>query len=141
MYLLLAVFMTILVSVISVSNRSNITSTDIAQTAANQQATQTVAYINSLNDYLYQHPQSEGVVSDDLLFIKAPFGAKNVIQDSRVYVYQPDKKGLLWELEHASSTSVLIGKVKTGHLLDALGTDMGVSVPSVIPDGNVVYLN
>lgn len=141
MYWLLAVFMMVLVSVVSISNRTNITSNDIIQSAAAQQAVQTVAYINSLNDYLYDHPQSSGVVSDDLLFVKAPTGAKNIIQDSRVYVYQPDKTGLLWELEHASSTSALIGKVKSGHLLDASGTDMGVAVPGAIPDGYVVYLN
>lgn len=141
MHWLLAVFFTTLVSIISISERASITSTTIAQTTANQQATQTVAYINSVNDYLYQHPQSEGVVSDDQLFVKAPPGAKNVIQDSRVYVYQPDKIGLLWELTHASSTSALIGRVEAGHLIDVSGTNMGVSVPGVIPDGYIVYLN
>ena len=141
MFWLLAIFMTVLMSVTSITVSTHISSNEIAQTEVNQQAIQTIAYINSVNDYLYQHPQSEGVISDDLLFVKAPNGAKNVLQNGRVYVYQPYKIGLLWALTQESLTSALIGHVDAGQLFDVAGTNMGVPVPGIIPDGYIVYLN
>lgn len=141
MWWLIAVFMMIFVTEISVTQPHDLSGRSLVAVSAQQQAIQTVAYINSINDYLYSHPMTDGVVSDDQLPVKAPAGAKNLIQASRVYVYQPNAKGLLWQLENASDVSALIGKVASGRLLDATGTDMGVSVPSSIPDGDLAWLN
>lgn len=141
MWWIIAVFMMIFMADVSVMQTHDISARNLVQVSAQQQAVQTVAYINSINDYLYSHPMTDGVVSDDDLPVKAPPGAKNLIQTSRVYVYQPDQKGLLWQLESASDTSALVGRVSAGRLQDATGTDMGVSVPASVPDGDVTYLN
>ena len=141
MWWLIAVFMMIFVTEISVTQTHDLNAHSMTQVSAQQQATQTVAYINSINDYLYSHPMTDGVVSDDGLPVKAPTGAKNLIQASRVYVYQSNAKGLLWQLENASNTSALVGIVSAGRLNDASGTDMGVTVSATIPDGDVVYLD
>lgn len=141
MWWLLALIMMIFVTEVSISQLNELTPQSMVQVATEQQANQTMAYLNAINDYLYSHPQADGTVSDELLPIKAPKGAKNYIQASRVYIYQPNDKGLMWQLEQASTKSALIGKVSSGRLKDASGTDMGVTVPSAITDGYIVYLD
>lgn len=141
MFFIIALFITIFMAGLSGDISHGLNRYSEQQLSVQQQSCQTVEYMNALNDYLYDHPMSSGVVSADLIPVKPPTGGAHIIQDSRVYVYQPDKKGLLWELEATSDTSALIGKVASGRLQDALGTDMGVSVSSVIPDGDVVYLD
>lgn len=112
-----------------------------ATIAAQQQASQTIVYLNALNDYLHDHPQSDGTVDDNLLGVTVPPGCHHIIQASRVYVYQPDKSGLMYQLRADSDDSALLGRVVSRRLQDNLGVDMGVSVPSAIAEGNIVYLN
>ncbi|HCA3439645.1 TPA: type IV pilus biogenesis protein PilM [Salmonella enterica subsp. salamae serovar 35:g,m,s,t:-] len=141
MWWLLAVFMMVFITLTSVTQSHDLSSRNIVQVEAEQQSMQTVAYLNAINDYLYSHPMTDGIVSDDSLPVKAPNGTKNLIQASRVYVYQPNQRGLLWQLENASDISALVGIVSAGRLTDASGTDMGVAVPSTIPNGDIVYLD
>ncbi|EAA5258726.1 hypothetical protein DP804_19890 [Salmonella enterica subsp. enterica] len=109
--------------------------------SAQQRASQTIVYLNAINDYLYDHPQTSGTVDDSLLGVTPPAGCKNLIQSGRLYVYQPDTRGLMYQLKRASDDSALLGRVVSGRIQDNLGVDMGVSVPSSIANGDVVYLN
>ncbi|XUA21463.1 type IV pilus biogenesis protein PilM (plasmid) [Citrobacter sp. OP27] len=138
---LLACVMTILMSVVTLSNTHALNTHSAASVSAEQQADQTVAYMSALDDYLYDHPQTDGTVPDSTLPVMPPKNGHHIIQASRVWVWQPDAPGLLWQLEKTSEASALMGKVANGRLIDAIGTDMTVSVPSSIPDGSVVYLN
>ena len=141
MWWLLALFMSIAVSMFSFYDSHSITAQTALTVTTQQQAMQTVAYLNAINDYLYDNPMSDGSVPDEDLPVTAPKNTANVISGNRVFVYQPPTTGLMYQLEKASTASALIGKVASGRLLDATGTDMGVTVPSAIPDGDIVYLN
>ena len=104
-------------------------------------AIQTVQYINTINDYLYDNPQSDGVIDNGLLGVTPPSGVAHILQSSRVFVYQPDLPGLMTALQLQSVNSALLGRVTSRRLIDNLGNDMQVTVPDVIPDGDLVYLN
>lgn len=140
-YLILAIFTSLLLLASGSLQRDNATSeAAYTQGTINQQATGTMRYLNSLVDYLYQHPISDGSVPDAQLGFTPP-GVKNIIQSGRLWVYQPNQHGLLRALATASSQSAFIGTVKSRRLVDLSGLDMQVSVPSQIPDGYIVYLN
>lgn len=137
----IAAVMLVMISVSGLHNTHTVSAQTAIDVTAQQQALQTVMYMNALNDYLYSHPMTDGTLPDDTLPIRPPASGHHIIQAGRVYVWQTDSHGLLFQLEKASDTSALMGKVRNRRLTDVLGTDMGVSVPSDIPDGNVVYLN
>lgn len=140
-YLILALFTSILLLASGSLQRDNTSSAETyTQGTVNQQATDTMRYLNSLVDYLYKHPISDGSVPDAQLGF-VPSGVKNIIQSGRLWVYQPGQHGLLRALATASSQSAFIGTVKSRRLVDLSGLDMQVSVPSQIPDGYIVYLN
>lgn len=113
------------------------------QTKADRQlrARQTVQYLNLINDWLYDHPQSSGVINDADLGFTSVSGLKHVIQDGRVFVYQPVQTGLLGELLYVTRGSALIGQVTNRRLINVHRNDMQVSVPAGIPDTYLVYLN
>lgn len=140
-YLLMAIFSSFLLLASGSLQRDNTTSSEeYAQGTISQQATDTMRYLNSLVDYLYLHPISDGSVPDTQLGF-APSGVKNVVQGGRLWVYQPNQHGLLRALAIASSQSAFLGTVKSRRLVDLGGLDMQVSVPAQIPDGYIVYLN
>lgn len=141
MWWLISVVIMIFVTSVSVTQSHHLSSRRVTEVSTQQQAIQTVAYLNAINDYLYSHPMTDGTIPDDALPVKAPPGVKNLIQATRVYVWQPNTKGLFWQLEKASDSSALIGLVTNGRMQDALGTDMGVSVPPQVPDGDIACLN
>ncbi|MGR7464121.1 type IV pilus biogenesis protein PilM [Klebsiella aerogenes] len=130
-----------MVSLSAVNNTHDVTAQTAITVNAQQQAMQTVSWMNAINDWLYDHTMDAGTVPGADLPVKPPRNGQNVVQGGRAYVWQPDAPGLLYQLEAASDTSALMGRVKNGRLTDAIGTDMGVSVPSSIPDGDIVYLN
>lgn len=140
-YLILALFTSILLLASGSLQRDNTSSAETyTQGTVNQQATDTMRYLNSLVDYLYKHPISDGSVPDAQLGF-VPSGVKNIIQSGRLWVYQPGQHRLLRALATASSQSAFIGTVKSRRLVDLSGLDMQVAVPSQIPDGYIVYLN
>lgn len=141
MFWIVMVFVAVMVSLSAVDSTHDVTAQTAITVNAQQQAMQTVSWMNSINDWLYDHPMDAGTVPNDALPVQPPRNGQNVIQGGRAYVWQPDAPGLLYQLEVASDASALMGRVKSGRLTDATGTDMGVSVPSSIPDGYVVYLN
>lgn len=114
----------------------------VQESTVNQRAIQTVRYLNEINDWRYHNPsQTDGVIPDSAFGWSPLLGLQHVLQADRVYVYQADQPGLMAALLAQSRQSALIGKVAGRRLSDSLGHDMLVSVPAVIPDGSLVYLN
>lgn len=141
-YLILACFSVFLLFAAGVTSH-NVTSTAIvaADSAAQQQAAETIRYLNAINDYLYEHPQSDGVISNALLDTSPPPGVAHYLSQGRVFVYQKTQQGLAGAMMDQSHHSALIGTVTGRRLRDMQGTDMKVTVPNLIPDGDLVYLN
>ncbi|WP_436883119.1 type IV pilus biogenesis protein PilM [Enterobacter asburiae] len=108
-----------------------------------QKAAMVIGYLNAINDYLYDHPLANGVVPDGVLNFQLPDGSgiHNVVQDSRVMVYLPDKPGLVSALRSLSRHSALLCHSTRGVLTDLSGTSTGISAPTAITGGDLVYLN
>ncbi|WP_387691578.1 type IV pilus biogenesis protein PilM [Photorhabdus sp. RM71S] len=104
------------------------------------QAIATVRYINQINDTLYTHPQNEGVVNITKPVL--PLGpVYNLRNQGRTWVYQTDYPGLMNALTNASLSSSLLGRVVNRQLLDDTGKATGLTAPTTIPDGAIVYIN
>lgn len=146
-YLLLSIFLVIF----SMTDYFDIRQVSIQESAeintvTNQRAIETVNYINAINDYLYDHPDvlvAPGVLvlSDSQIGISVSSEIKHVIEGKRVFVWQNAEKGLMNALKVQTFSSALLGVVKGRRLIDNGNVDMGVSVPSQIPEGAIVYLN
>jgi hypothetical protein len=118
------------------------TGAQLQESELSQRASQTVSYINEINDWRYNNPsQKDGVIADSTLGWSAIPNLHNVLQSDRVYVWQPDRPGLMNALLTQSRNSALIGKVVARRLIDSSGNDMQVTVPGSIADGSLVYLN
>ncbi|KAA1195465.1 type IV pilus biogenesis protein PilM [Photorhabdus heterorhabditis] len=146
-YLLLSFFLVVLTLTSLYENRQN-SQLDVVETLTimTQRATETVQYINAINDYLYDHPDvnatpNEIVLKPDQIGMKPNHEIYHVIFKQRVYVWQKPERGLMNALKTQTLSSALLGTVKQRHLIDNSGKDMTVPVPIRIPDGAVVYLN
>ncbi|WP_040118651.1 type IV pilus biogenesis protein PilM [Yersinia similis] len=76
-------------------------------------------------------PQDNGVINDNLLGFSSLPSLSHIIQDRRVFVYQPQQQWLNERTENDDRDSALLGRVQNRRLIDNLGTDMQVSVPEV----------
>ncbi|WP_413484622.1 type IV pilus biogenesis protein PilM [Morganella psychrotolerans] len=111
-----------------------------------QRATETIRYIDAINDYIYDHPEivnstDEIVLSDSMIGMKPGFGIRHVIWMQRVYVWQYPQPGLTEALMRQTNSSALLGTISKHQLIDLQGNSMQVSVPASLPDHSVVYLN
>jgi hypothetical protein len=140
-YWLLSMFLVFFLFNADMAHRGNQQTLQMAESENKQRARQTVLYINTLNDYLYDHPQSDGVINDSVLGFTPFPSLSHVIQAGRVFVYQPNNSGLMSALKTMTRGSALLGRVQHRRLIDTLGADMQVSVPDVIPETYLVYLN
>ncbi|WP_426786163.1 type IV pilus biogenesis protein PilM (plasmid) [Rahnella variigena] len=140
-YWLLSMFLALFLFTSDMTHRDANQASENAVSENLQRARQTVQYINTINDYLYDHPQTSGVPSDSVLGFTSVPSLTHIIQSNRVFVYQPDRLGLMGALATVTRNSALLGHVKNRRLIDNQGNDMQVTVPDVIPDTYLVYLN
>ncbi|MFP2517052.1 type IV pilus biogenesis protein PilM [Buttiauxella agrestis] len=140
-YLILSFFSVFLLFSSGVLQHDNATDAGQYQTDTQQQAAATLRYMNAINSYLYAHPMADGTFSDSLLEAAPPSGVRHVIRQGRVFVYQPSQPGLKDALVTVSRHSALLGSVKSRRLIDLSGTDMQITLPDLIPEGYLVYLN
>lgn len=115
-------------------------------TTNRQRAVETVQYINTINDYLYDHPAIRHAAGEVTLTPEQTgrvpaYEIHHVIFNHRVWVWQGAVPGLMTALKKQTVSSALLGTVHHRQLTDNAGTAMQVSVPASIPDGAVVYLN
>ncbi|HDQ4465223.1 TPA: type IV pilus biogenesis protein PilM [Pseudomonas aeruginosa] len=116
------------------------------ETATTGRAIEAVRYINTINDYLYDHPErriqvGESAVPDAQLGMTVSAELRHVIAGERVYVWLPAEPGLMAALRRQTVSSALLGSVENRRLIDGSGRDMGMVVPARIPNGSIVYLN
>lgn len=143
MYGLIAFFAALLLSGLSPEQRAVHQVGVIQDQTHNLHATQMVRYMNRINDWRYLNPGvGDMSVSDTLLTgWKSVPGLNNVIAGNRTYVWRADQPGLMAALLTQTRQSALVGRVTSGHLFDNTGADMQFTVPAVIPDGSVVWVN
>ncbi|OKP21795.1 type IV pilus biogenesis protein PilM [Serratia fonticola] len=146
-YLLFSLFLVIFSFVGYIDNRQAFEQENRQiETITTQRAIDTVRLINAINDYVYDHPDvidgdNPIVLPHSQVGISVDSAINNVIFRKRVYVWQMPEKGLMKALKVQTLASALLGEVKNRRLIDNGSVDMGVEVPTQIPEGAIVYLN
>ncbi|WP_439292251.1 MULTISPECIES: type IV pilus biogenesis protein PilM [Rahnella] len=146
-YLLFSLFLVIFSLVGYIDNRLVLSQESAeAELVTTQRAINTVILINTINDYIYDHPDEIDsddpiVLPQDKINIPVDPVIKNVIFRKRVYVWQMPMRGLMNALKVQTRNSSLIGVVKDRRLIDEGHLDMKVDIPAQIPEGALVYLN
>lgn len=146
-YLLLGCFLAIFLFADAVQEQQQVNQqTYERETVTTGRAIEAVQYINAINDYLYDHPgqriqAGEHSVPDVQLGMTVNAELRHVIAGERVYVWLPGEPGLMGALKRQTLSSALLGTVDNRRLIDGSGQDMGIVVPTRIPNGSIVYLN
>ena len=98
-----------------------------------QQAATFIRYMNAINDYLHQHPERRTAGGR---LTSAQLGLPGT--DT---VWATETPGLMAALREQSNDSALLGRVENGRLLDTAGRALSVTLPSVIPDHVILWMN
>ena len=109
-----------------------------------QQAATFIRYMNAINDYLHQHPERRtagGRLTSAQLGLPGTDTVSHIISQHRVFVWATETPGLMAALREQSSDSALLGRVENGRLLDTAGRALSVTLPSVIPDHVILWMN
>lgn len=143
MYWLLVLFAGLLLGGLSPDQRAVQEAGQLQDQTQSLQATQMVRYMNRINDWRYLNPTANNLsVSDaQLTGWKSVAGLSNVIASGRTYVWRAAQPGLMAALITQTRHSALAGRVVSRRLVDYSGADMQLTVPAVIPDGSVVWVN
>ena len=108
-----------------------------------QQAATFIRYMNAINDYLHQNPERRtagGRLTSAQLGLPGTDTVSHIISQQRV-LSGPQKPGLMAALREQSHDSALLGRVENGRLLDTAGRALSVTLPSVIPDHVILWMN
>ncbi|HFP3311148.1 TPA: type IV pilus biogenesis protein PilM [Escherichia coli] len=109
-----------------------------------QQAATFIRYMNAINDYLHQHPERRtagGRLTSAQLGLPGTDTVSHIISQQRVFVWATETPGLMAALREQSNDSALLGRVENGRLLDTAGRALSVTLPSVIPDHVILWMN
>lgn len=109
-----------------------------------QEAVEFIYYANIINDYLYKYPDkrnSGGALTAEQIGITPIYDIHHVIYGKRVYIWASDSEGLMSALQQQTKNSAMLGRVKNNKLVDNQGVDMGVNIPSSIPEDSIVFVN
>lgn len=109
-----------------------------------QQAATFIRYMNAINDYLHQNPERRtagGRLTSTQLGLPGTDTVSHIISQQRVFVWATETPGLMAALREQSHDSALLGRVKNGRLLDTAGRALSVTLPSVIPDHVILWMN
>lgn len=141
--ILFALAMGILFMAISdTSQPSPAGSASTQSTQADKLAGDMLRSASAINDWRYAHTLSDGDLTLSQFVVPAPDSAIHAtVSGGRLWIWSPAFAGLQASLLRKSSGSALALTVTGGHLLMADGTDMNLSLPSGVTEGNVVYLN
>ncbi|EFI6955602.1 type IV pilus biogenesis protein PilM, partial [Escherichia coli] len=111
---------------------------------AKQEAIEFVHFANVINDYLYKYPDkrnSGGTLTSEQIGITPVYDIHHIIYGKRVYIWSADTEGLMSALQQQTKHSAMLGRVKNKKIVDNQGNDMGVTIPSSIPEGSIVFIN
>ncbi|HDP9985042.1 type IV pilus biogenesis protein PilM [Escherichia coli] len=109
-----------------------------------QQAATFIRYMNAINDYLHQNPERRtagGRLTSAQLGLPGTDTISHIISQQRVFVWATETPGLMAALREQSHDSALLGRVENGRLLDTAGRALSVTLPSVIPDHVILWMN
>ncbi|HGT5638712.1 TPA: type IV pilus biogenesis protein PilM [Escherichia coli] len=109
-----------------------------------QQAATFIRYMNAINDYLLQNPERRtagGRLTSAQLGLPGTDTVSHIISQQRVFVWATETPGLMAALREQSHDSALLGRVENGRLLDTAGRALSVTLPSVIPDHVILWMN
>lgn len=109
-----------------------------------QQAATFIRYMNAINDYLHQNPERRtagGRLTSAQLGLPGRDTVSHIISQQRVFVWATETPGLMAALREQSHDSALLGRVENGRLLDTAGRALSVTLPSVIPDHVILWMN
>lgn len=108
-----------------------------------QQAATFIRYMNAINDYLHQHPERRtagGRLTSAQLGLPGTDTVSHIISQQRVFVWATETPGLILH-SGTEYDSALLGRVENGRLLDTAGRALSVTLPSVIPDHVILWMN
>ncbi|POE02639.1 MULTISPECIES: type IV pilus biogenesis protein PilM [Pectobacterium] len=96
-----------------------------------------------INDWRYDNAMNDGVIDiAQLRLVPSPDNRIHaMISNGRLWIWAADFPGLVNALATHSVTSSLVCIVSGGRLRMMDGTDMNLSLPVGVADGNIVYLN
>ena len=109
-----------------------------------QQAATFIRYMNAINDYLHQNPERRtagGRLTSAQLGLPGTDTVSHIISQQHVFVWATETPGLMAALREQSHDSALLGRVENGRLLDTAGRALSVTLPSVIPDHVILWMN
>ncbi|MDN2066924.1 pilM, partial [Escherichia coli] len=109
-----------------------------------QQAATFIRYMNAINDYLHQNPERRtagGRLTSAQLGLPGTDTVSHIISQQRVFVWATETPGLMAALREQSHDSALLGRVENGRLLDTAGRALSLTLPSVIPDHVILWMN
>lgn len=109
-----------------------------------QQAATFIRYMNAINDYLHQNPERRtagGRLTSAQLGLPGTDTVSHIISQQRVFVWATETPGLMAALREQSHDSALLGRVENGRLLDTAGRALSITLPSVIPDHVILWMN
>ncbi|UJD87651.1 pilM family protein [Rahnella aquatilis] len=113
------------------------------QENASRLASDILRLASAVNDWRYTHQLAEGALAvGHFGIVPVPDShIQAVIQGGRLWVWSADSPGLVDSLNSQSVGSALVCTVSGGRLKMSDGTDMNLSLPAGVAEGNVVYLN
>ncbi|MEI3776106.1 type IV pilus biogenesis protein PilM [Pectobacterium brasiliense] len=96
-----------------------------------------------VNDWRYDNPMNDGAIDiTQLPLVPSPDNRIHaMVSNGRLWVWAADFPGLVNALATHSVSSSLVCIVSGGRLKMMDGTDMNLSLPVDLTDGNIVYLN
>ncbi|MBA0211955.1 pilM family protein [Pectobacterium punjabense] len=123
--------------------RSDIREGSIGTGVASLVASDMLRIASSINDWRYDNVVEDGVVdfANIALMPRPDYRINHVIADGRLWIWTTSFPGLIAALSERSVTSALIGVATHGRLTMLDGTDMNLTLPVGVADGDVVYLN
>lgn len=113
------------------------------QVNAGRLASDMLRLASAVNDWRYTRQLAEGPLAvGQFGIVPVPDSHIQVaIQGGRLWVWSADSPGLVDTLNSQSVGSALVCTVSGGRLKMSDGTDMNLSLPAGVAEGNVVYLN
>ncbi|RIE97689.1 type IV pilus biogenesis protein PilM, partial [Shigella boydii] len=82
-----------------------------------------------------------GQLTSAQLGLPATKNVSHLISQQRVFVWAKEKPGLMGALLEQSGDSALLARVENGRLLDTRGRRISITLPAVIPDQVIIWMN
>lgn len=143
-YLIMAFTLVFVLIVGNTENRRSASQHEsVNEVSASYVANDMLRIASVVNDLRYDNPMNDGAIDiTQLPLVPSPDNRIHaMVSNGRVWVWAADFPGLVNALATHSVSSSLVCIVSGGRLKMMDGTDMNLSLPVELTDGNIVYLN